>query len=243
MYIIIGAVGGGLLLCGALLIGIIVVRRKRKNQGKSTPKEDNGMELALTKNVSEASSVSEKKLSTNQRLDTSVRKEGSMNASRKDSTASLQGKNSMRGSIDLPITVEEENLKTFELLLNEPNLELAAAICDVTAATEADSIAKTMVQLFGTRSPALINMMLDREIENASSSGTLLRSNSMASKLFKCYAAEVGTDFLQKTLKPSVDDILKNCTAGGASCEVDPLKLPTGESVEKNQERVSKNFR
>lgn len=52
------------------------------------------------------------------------------------------------------------------------------------------------------------------------SAGTLLRNNSMASKLFKSYAAEVGTEFLKQTLKEVIADVCKNASTGGASFEV-----------------------
>lgn len=52
------------------------------------------------------------------------------------------------------------------------------------------------------------------------SAGTLLRNNSIASKLFTAFAKIIGTDFLNTTLSEVIKDICKNASSGGASLEV-----------------------
>ena len=64
----------------------------------------------------------------------------------------------------------------------------------------------------------------------------------MSSKLFRSYAAWIGTDFLMETLRPCVKDLCKNATSGGASFEMDPSKISDSESLDKNRQKVTLNI-
>lgn len=130
------------------------------------------------------------------------------------------------------------------------------ALVKFTQITEADKVAKDVVTLFEAnhRTVNIIRAMVDMEVKAASKlhhcdiivlklflaqAGSLMRGNSMASKMMKSYSALIGKGFLRKVLGPQIDAICKNPKEGGAGFEVNPDALKPGEDLEKNKEKLS----
>ena len=55
--------------------------------------------------------------------------------------------------------------------------------------------------------------------------GSLMRANSMASKMMKSLSGLIAKKYLKFLFQDIIEDIIKNPTDGGASFEVDPYKV------------------
>ena len=58
-----------------------------------------------------------------------------------------------------------------------------------------------------------------------------MRANSMASKMMKSLSGLIAKPYLKFMFLETIEEICKNPTEGGASFEVDPHKVITGETV------------
>jgi len=75
--------------------------------------------------------------------------------------------------------------------------------------------------------------MIGKEIKSANHAGSLMRSNSMASKLMKSYSFMIGKPFLRSTLLVNIEAVCK-----GQDFEVDPNKVDDPKIIEKNREQL-----
>jgi len=83
-----------------------------------------------------------------------------------------------------------------------------------------------------------IRSYISREVAEATNAGSLLRANSNASKIMKSFSGMIGKDFLELVLGDEIRRICDHPVEDGASYEVDPAKIPSSESMEKNRERL-----
>jgi len=81
---------------------------------------------------------------------------------------------------------------------------------------------------------SFINVILEKEVEEANYAGSLMRANSMASKLMKSYSTMIGKPFLRQVLSESVKSICEM----KESFEVDPEKLQPDEKLMDNRARL-----
>eukprot|EP01089_Gocevia_fonbrunei_P001501 TRINITY_DN1138_c0_g1_i1.p1 TRINITY_DN1138_c0_g1~~TRINITY_DN1138_c0_g1_i1.p1 ORF type:complete len:1456 (+),score=163.65 TRINITY_DN1138_c0_g1_i1:50-4417(+) len=128
-----------------------------------------------------------------------------------------------------------------ELLLD---MEYVFPVCEITQATEADVVAKSFVYLYADngRAVELINNFITLEVENSSKEGTLFRSNSMASKMFKTYSKMIGIKYLWKTFSKILNELNYYGSKEKGSDEEDPTSLmTTSMEVDPNKMDVTDN--
>jgi len=109
-------------------------------------------------------------------------------------------------------------------------LELAFTISNITQITEADKIAKALVVVFQDNSKVLnlLEAFINEEVRTTEQAGTLFRSNSMVSKMFKFYSRLIGLPYLYTTIGPELDELI----AEELGLEVDPEKMEEGTDLD-----------
>jgi len=122
------------------------------------------------------------------------------------------------------------DLKKLEEMLIHDNLELAFTISSITQITEADKIAKAMVVVFeeNKRVLPLLEAFVTDEVRTTEQAGTLFRSNSMVSKMFKFYSRLIGLPYLYVTIGPEMDELISE----ELGLEVDPEKMEEGTDLD-----------
>jgi len=121
------------------------------------------------------------------------------------------------------------NTKGLETLLQE-DMKAAFAISEMTQITEADKIAKALVVVYQDHNRAinLLEAFIDQEVETSESAGTLFRSNSMVSKMFKFYSRLIGLPYLYVTVGPEISKLIEE----ELGLEVDPEKMEEGKDLD-----------
>lgn len=83
------------------------------------------------------------------------------------------------------------------------------ALAESVDTAETDTFTSELIILFELyhQSLDLIESMISREVKIANHSGSLMRANSIASKLMKAYCGLVGRPFLKQIFGPLVEEI------------------------------------
>lgn len=144
------------------------------------------------------------------------------------------------------------NIAKLEELLLQEDLLLAHVICEVTQITEADKIAKALVIVFEAHNKTmqLLKALIVQEVKttgripnmntylNSESAGTLFRSNSMVSKMFKFYSRLIGLPYLYETVGPELNQQIWENLGLEVSiiicyliCQVDPERMEEGADL------------
>eukprot|EP01119_Soliformovum_irregulare_P019017 TRINITY_DN5943_c0_g1_i1.p1 TRINITY_DN5943_c0_g1~~TRINITY_DN5943_c0_g1_i1.p1 ORF type:complete len:2529 (-),score=855.67 TRINITY_DN5943_c0_g1_i1:42-7628(-) len=123
-------------------------------------------------------------------------------------------------------------------LLFEPDLALALSVCDSAQITEADDIAALMIRIFefGDKTMMILKACIAIEIARTESSTGLFRRNSISTKLLAAFSKLMGREYLCNTLAPTIHSII----ADNLTFELDPNKLPKGQTMEQNVTNVLK---
>jgi neurofibromin 1 len=100
----------------------------------------------------------------------------------------------------------------------------------MTQITDADKIAKAMIVVFQDAGKVLhlLEAFIAEEVRNADSAGTLFRSNSMVSKMFKFYSRLIGLPYLYTTIGPELNELIEE----ELGLEVDPEKMEEGTDLD-----------
>lgn len=140
-----------------------------------------------------------------------------------------------KGLIDSRVSKKEvdriELLQDLKRLLVDKDLVLANAITSITKSTEQDKIANALVYVFESAEGCipLLKSFITNEVKAASSSTTLFRSNSMASKMLKFYSKLTGLQYLYDTISDIVFLLIEKTKTGDINPEVDAVLLEEGE--------------
>jgi hypothetical protein len=124
----------------------------------------------------------------------------------------------------------DADLSRLEQMLVEDNLEVAVAVSNMTQITEADKIAKALVVIFQDHDKVLtlLQAFIAEEVNTTESAGTLFRSNSMVSKMFKFYSRLIGLPYLYETIGPELCELIEE----ELGLEVDPEKMEEGTDLD-----------
>lgn len=136
---------------------------------------------------------------------------------------------------------KHSSLYKLERLLLSSNFDMIRVIVKVTDVTESDKVAKCLTFVFASRQMCvdLIKSLIAWEVDDAKHAGSLMRANSMASKVIKSYSGIIGKTYLRNTLAKHVANICENPVDGGCSFEVDPSKrTPEDGDLEASQEKL-----
>tara|TARA_R110002050_G_scaffold81309_7_gene173843 strand:- start:3513 stop:8018 length:4506 start_codon:yes stop_codon:yes gene_type:complete len=138
--------------------------------------------------------------------------------------------------LDLGFDIAEKPKGPLEELLLQDNLRVVTSLCDVVEVTEFDEVSAALVSVFEFHNETmyLIKKLITKEVNEASSAGTLFRSNSMASKVMTAYSKKIGHQYLMATLMTPLNHIQTK----DISLEVDPRKLPPGEDRKANMKKL-----
>eukprot|EP00009_Paramoeba_aestuarina_P003177 CAMPEP_0201514696 /NCGR_PEP_ID=MMETSP0161_2-20130828/6463_1 /ASSEMBLY_ACC=CAM_ASM_000251 /TAXON_ID=180227 /ORGANISM="Neoparamoeba aestuarina, Strain SoJaBio B1-5/56/2" /LENGTH=1626 /DNA_ID=CAMNT_0047911325 /DNA_START=239 /DNA_END=5119 /DNA_ORIENTATION=- len=133
--------------------------------------------------------------------------------------------------------IEKPKSPLEELLLQE-NAKVVTTLCEIIEVTEFDEVAGALVAIFEFHNQTLelIKKLISKEVHEASSAGTLFRSNSMASKVMTAYSKKIGQEYLEATLITPISHILDK----DFSFEIDPRKLGPGEDRKQNMKLLLK---
>jgi len=148
----------------------------------------------------------------------------------------------LRHSNEKPVAQLQRQAAISELeqLLLAEGFGLAKSITKQTAITEADKICKDLVIVFESHGKTvdLIRVTIGQEVKAANHAGSLMRANSMASKLMKSYSSMIGKEFLKKVLGDEIRPICRDPNEGGAGFEINPDKISDSEQLAKNQVKL-----
>eukprot|EP00010_Vexillifera_abyssalis_P000414 CAMPEP_0201552948 /NCGR_PEP_ID=MMETSP0173_2-20130828/19356_1 /ASSEMBLY_ACC=CAM_ASM_000268 /TAXON_ID=218659 /ORGANISM="Vexillifera sp., Strain DIVA3 564/2" /LENGTH=646 /DNA_ID=CAMNT_0047963539 /DNA_START=102 /DNA_END=2039 /DNA_ORIENTATION=- len=122
-------------------------------------------------------------------------------------------------------------------LLIDPDGIVATALCRATPSTEADFVAKALLQIFNSTGLTnnLVNIVIQTELDKTIRAGTLFRGNSLASKVMTGYSRLVGKEYLTKMLSPILDGLFAEPEN---SFEINPSKLKDSENLSDNMQRL-----
>eukprot|EP00033_Pygsuia_biforma_P004189 GCRY01004596.1.p1 GENE.GCRY01004596.1~~GCRY01004596.1.p1 ORF type:complete len:441 (-),score=63.79 GCRY01004596.1:169-1491(-) len=131
--------------------------------------------------------------------------------------------------------VVQEDLKE---LLECNNYCLVLALCSVSCSSEQDAIALSLLHYFESRHlmMSLIKQAIRAEVATTFESGTLFRGLSVFIKIVSVYLKKTGGDYLTKTLK----DCIKQVVKVNSSLEVDPSRITSSEQAIKNMDKIAK---
>eukprot|EP01114_Cavostelium_apophysatum_P000064 TRINITY_DN1006_c0_g1_i2.p1 TRINITY_DN1006_c0_g1~~TRINITY_DN1006_c0_g1_i2.p1 ORF type:complete len:874 (+),score=176.01 TRINITY_DN1006_c0_g1_i2:359-2980(+) len=120
------------------------------------------------------------------------------------------------------------------------SFSLTIGLCKFTASTESDKVAKSLVHVFENhkKTVELIRRNIKAEVKATNHAGSLLRNNSMASKLMKAYSQMIGKNFLRVLLGDLVQEVCNKPKENNISCEIDPNKLSPEENLDRNREKL-----
>eukprot|EP01119_Soliformovum_irregulare_P011397 TRINITY_DN2842_c0_g1_i3.p1 TRINITY_DN2842_c0_g1~~TRINITY_DN2842_c0_g1_i3.p1 ORF type:complete len:411 (+),score=100.32 TRINITY_DN2842_c0_g1_i3:115-1347(+) len=167
---------------------------------------------------------------------------------RSDSTLrTMRERSGSTGSIDWNIPDQDDTIElSMEPSEASPLIELQQiltvdwdlidVLVPLVPTTEVDKFVQGMVLLLTPNGKILqfLERIINIEVKEANSAGSLFRSNSMVSKTMKLYSTLVGKDLLRKTIADHVELILKDTH----SFEVDPQALSPDEDLLKNREHL-----
>ncbi|KAJ3122925.1 Ras GTPase activating protein ira2 [Nowakowskiella sp. JEL0407] len=140
--------------------------------------------------------------------------------------------------------LQDRHERLLELVVS-PDMTVVLALCEVTKVGDTDEIAKVLLNIFEKKglSLQLLEAVVEREVQITKSPSTLLRQNSMATRLLTFYARAHGQGFLQSTLRPLLKDLVSRHPP--LTFETDPNKLSPTEDLDtnlKNLKIVSQAF-
>lgn len=86
----------------------------------------------------------------------------------------------------------------------------------------------------------LLKEFIRQEVQETESAGTLFRSNSMVSKMFKSYSRLIGLPYLYETIGPQITELIFNQIGLEVlkwfvciySVQVDPERMEEGEDLD-----------
>ncbi|KYR01829.1 hypothetical protein DLAC_01846 [Tieghemostelium lacteum] len=115
--------------------------------------------------------------------------------------------------------------KFIELLL-EPDYSCILALGEITQITEADEVAKVLVNFSeaNDKTMSVLKSVIQHEVTNTDTANTIFRRNSVATKMLATYTKLIGTPYLKSTLLPVIKTLLNNTN----SMEIDPGKITPG---------------
>jgi hypothetical protein len=142
------------------------------------------------------------------------------------------------GSDLYKIHAKQAYLEEFEnLLLELPNEKkqetLTTNLTKLTAVTETEFVAKSLVYIFQKHGTAmqLFDIIIRIELEESNETTTLFRGNSVATKMFKYYSKIVGLPYLFHTLAGNIFEICANAEADAKQADTANEATKTPRSI------------
>ncbi|GAM23465.1 hypothetical protein SAMD00019534_066400 [Acytostelium subglobosum LB1] len=133
-------------------------------------------------------------------------------------------------------TTEQLKYQQFYDYLLEPEYQGIVALAQ---ASESDEVARILVHFYDAndRSISILKKMIHYEVSTTKqpNAATMLRGNTLTSKMIASYIKLIGQPYLKQALFPVINKLLTN----KESMEIDPTKLGPGEDINSNVARLS----
>ncbi len=99
-------------------------------------------------------------------------------------------------------------LRNFQLIVTS-ELKFVKALAETVDTAETDTLTSELMILFELyhQSLEIIDAMISREVKLANHAGSLMRANSIASKLMKAYCGLIGRPLLRQMFGPLIEEI------------------------------------
>ncbi|XP_020288690.1 neurofibromin isoform X3 [Pseudomyrmex gracilis] len=132
----------------------------------------------------------------------------------------------------------EQLVDLITIMTEKGDLPIAMALANVVT-NEMDELARVFVTIFDAKNlltPLLWNFLY-REVEVTDCIQTVLRGNTLGSKIMSCCFKMFGANYLQGLLEPFIEPLLDEPSV---SFEVDSARIESDESIEQNSENLIK---
>ncbi|ATZ56616.1 hypothetical protein BCIN_13g04520 [Botrytis cinerea B05.10] len=128
--------------------------------------------------------------------------------------------------------VNQKYDELLELLIND--MTLTIALCDACPSTEVDEMTISLLNIFDSRGMgfALLEALIEHEVEETENEAELLRRNCVATKLLSVYAKWKGAAYLKATLQKVLERLV--LTSKDLDLELDPARTTSPEELQKN---------
>jgi len=125
-----------------------------------------------------------------------------------------------------------------EVLLSD--MRIIRTLVQILPYGEAEKISKPIITVwqYNNRTMALLEAIITDEVANQKTSGTLFRSNCVATFLMTAYSKLIGKPYLERIVGTVVKELAKDIDARGF--EIDKLRLQPGEDLGKNTANLRK---
>lgn len=127
----------------------------------------------------------------------------------------------------------EQLVQLVTMIGDKGELPIAMALASVVTFNQMDELARVFVTLFDSKHllPQLLWNMFDKEVELTDCLQTLLRGNSLSSKIMAFCFKIYGACYLRSLLEPLIRDAMSN---DAIRYEVDPARIEPGDDIEEN---------
>ena len=136
----------------------------------------------------------------------------------------------------------EQLVQLVTMIGDKGELPIAMALANVITTSQMDELARVFVTLFDAKhllSPLLWNIFY-REVEGSDCMQTLLRGNSLGSKIMAFCFKIYGTSYLKSLLEPLIRPLVEQPEEKEISYEVDPARVSEEEHLETNRQNLMK---
>ncbi|XP_037071704.1 neurofibromin-like [Pollicipes pollicipes] len=131
----------------------------------------------------------------------------------------------------------EQLVQLVTMIGDKGELPIAMALASVVTTNQMDELARVFVTLFDAKHllPQLLWNMFYKEVEITDCMQTLLRGNSLGSKIMAFCFKIYGTSYLHNMLEPLIKDLMSE---PNKRYEVDPSRLEGAETVDDNRSNL-----
>ncbi|EFA82125.1 neurofibromin [Heterostelium album PN500] len=130
----------------------------------------------------------------------------------------------------------EEKYEKFVDMLLEPEFCALLAFIEVIPITDCDELAPILVNFLehNDRTMMVLKKVIHQEVVNTESANSLLRRNSMATKMLGAFTKHIGRPYLKLALYPVINQLINQ----KESMEIDPSRLAPNEDAAVNANRL-----
>ena len=136
----------------------------------------------------------------------------------------------------------EQLVQLVTMIGDKGELPIAMALANVITTSQMDELARVFVTLFDAKHllPQLLWNIFFREVEGSDCMQTLLRGNSLGSKIMAFCFKIYGTSYLKSLLEPSIRTLTQQEDILDVSYEVDPTRVSESEDIDRNRDNLMK---
>lgn len=130
-----------------------------------------------------------------------------------------------------------------QFITSRPGVDVSIGLCELIQFKEGLLIAESVANIYDWRKPRstanfllLVKHAITSEVQKQAEKNTILRGNSVCTKLMGACAKIYANEYIQHTLGPHIREICENVP----QVEIEPSRLKAGENETENQMRLAK---